>query len=173
MAHLFRTSLFGYAKAEVNDCISRLNEEFSQKLLEKEREHKREVEGLQAEAERLARENERLLALRQEVADALISAKDYAAVLQRQAEADDEARRAASAARQGAERRRIQGVAEQIDGLHRALRDALGHMERELTAYTAELHRLQTAVGEEVESADRGHIQKEGTLWEKDGGQAS
>lgn len=173
MANLFHTSLFGYAKAEVNDYISKRNEEFSQKLLEKDQEHKREVEGLQAEAERLSRENERLLALRQEVADAIISAKDYAAGLQRQAEADDEARRAASAARQEAERRRIQNVAEQISGLHRAFRDALEHMDRELTSYTEELHRLQTAAGEEVEPAEQGHIQKEGALWEKDGGQAS
>ena len=62
MANLFHTSLFGYAKAEVNDYISKCNEEFSQKLLEKDQEHKREVEGLRAEAERLARENGRLLA---------------------------------------------------------------------------------------------------------------
>lgn len=172
MANLFPTSLFGYSKTGVNDYISKLNEEVSRKLLEKEREHKEEVEALRAENARLAQENERLQALRQEVADALISAKDYASGLKRQAEEEDQIRRAAGAARQEAECRRIQAVAEQVDGLCRNFRDTLERMDRETAAYTEELQRLRAAAERQADAAEQAHTQKEGTVWADEDGQA-
>lgn len=173
MANLFHTSLFGYSKASVNDYISKLNEEFSQKLLEKDREHRREMDALQGEVERLTQEKEQLLALRQEVADALISAKDYAAELKRQAEEDDRAQRAVSAARQEAEFRRIQSVAEQISDLHQAFHDALGRMDRELVSYTQELRRLHEANGGQVDAVGQVHHQREEESCGKEEGKAS
>lgn len=62
-------------------------------MLEKDREHKAELEMLRAQVERLTQENEQLQALRQEVADALISAKGYASDLKQQTESDDQAKR--------------------------------------------------------------------------------
>lgn len=171
MAKLFSTRLFGYSRSGVNDYISRLNEEFSRKLLERDQAHKGETEALRAEVERLTRENEQLQALRQEVADALISAKDYAAGLKRQADADDQAQRTVNAARQAAEARRLQDVAERISGLRRAFRGALEQMDGQLASYTEELQRLRAAA--EGQAGEQGSGQKEGEAWEKKDGQAS
>ena len=58
MSNLFHARLIGYSRKDVNAYISRLNEEFSQKLLEKELEKKEELRALQEENERLKKENE-------------------------------------------------------------------------------------------------------------------
>jgi hypothetical protein len=171
MANLFSTSLFGYSKRSVNDYISKLNDEFSRKLLEKDQAHREAVEALQAETARLSRENEQLLALRQEVADALISAKDYAAELKRKAETDDQARRAANAIRQEAELSRIQDAAEQISALRQAFRDALERMDGEAASYKEELQRLRTAA-ERPPDAEQAPPWGEAETWTDEGGRA-
>ena len=53
MASLFKIKLFGYEKASVNNYISKLNEEFSHKLLANDKEHKMTMETLPAENNRL------------------------------------------------------------------------------------------------------------------------
>lgn len=143
MANLFHTGLFGYSKTSVNDYISKLNEEFSGKLLAKEEENKKEQQALRAEIARLTAENEQLQAARQEVADALISAKDYATELKRHAEAENQSLKDKNAACRQAEFRRIQHLAEHVQSLHCELRSALEQMDRELTAYHTECSRLQ------------------------------
>ncbi len=65
MMKQFRSSLFGYSKQSVNAYITQLNEEFSQKLLEKEQEGREAAGRLREEVERLRQENARLRAERQ------------------------------------------------------------------------------------------------------------
>lgn len=173
MSNLFQTCLFGYSKKSVNKYLSDRSEEFSQRMLKKEQEYKRELDALQSEVKHLTEENERLRALRQEVADALISAKDYAADLKRQAEADNQARRAINGARQKAEGQRIQQVAEHIASLHQAFRAALERMDRELTDYSEELRRLEMDTAAQPDAIEQTRIQKEGEPWHKEDGQAS
>lgn len=143
MSNLFHARLIGYSRKDVNAYISRLNEEFSQKLLEKELEKKEELRALQEENERLKKENEELQALRQEVADALISAREYASGIRRKAEEDDRETRSGNAVRQEAEARRIQSVGAHIDGVQRKLRSVLERMDRELESYAEEVRRME------------------------------
>lgn len=144
MSNLFPTTLLGYSKKAVNDYLAKRSEEFSQNLLEKDREHKEELEMLRAQVERLTQENEQLQALRQEVADALISAKGYASDLKRQTEADDQAKRMMNTARQEAEARRIQNIANHISHLQQEFRSILERMDNELSSYQDEFLQIQT-----------------------------
>lgn len=173
MANLFHTSLFGYSKTSVNDYISRLNEEFSQKLLKKDWEHKQEMEALQAEAAGLAEKNEQLQALRQEIADALISAREYAASLKKQAEEEERARKAADDARREAELMRIRRTAEQINSLQRTFRDALENMEHEMASYGEELQRLQKEAAGQADAEEQKLMRGEEKKWGKEDGQTS
>ena len=162
MAKLFQTSLFGYSKRNVNEYLSRLNEEFSQKMLEKEHAHKKELQALQAEVEQLTKENAQLQAARCEVADALINARDYAAVLKRQAEEDDQKQRSRNTARQEAELGRIQAVAKHISDLQQTVRSVLESMDRELVRYRTECRRLQMEANRQDGASDAEKVQKEG-----------
>lgn len=99
---------------------------------------------LRAQVERLTQENEQLQALRQEVADALISAKGYASDLKRQTEADDQAKRMMNTARQEAEARRIQNIANHISHLQQEFRSILERMDNELSSYQDEFLQIQT-----------------------------
>lgn len=153
MANLFQTRLFGYAKASVNNYISKLNEEFSNKLLANEKEHKIAQEALQAEIKRLTAENAQLLAARQEVAEALICAQDYAASLKQQTEAEEQAQREQNTARQMTEFRRIQSIASHIQKLHEEFHSVLMQMDHELETYTVECGSLQSELMEQTENA--------------------
>lgn len=152
MTELFQISLFGYSKKHVRAYIAEINEEFSQKMLEKDKTCKDAVQALQEELERLRRENEQLRAERQEVAGALIDAKAFAAGLIERAEEEDRAQRAKNAALQQAELQRLQGLASNIGGLRTALCSVLRGMDQELERYGAKCQAIRAEF--EPEGAD-------------------
>lgn len=149
MTELFRISLFGYSKRHVHAYISEMNEDFSQKMLEKDRACKDTVQALREELERVRRENERLRAERQEVAGALIDAKAFAAGLIERAEEEDRTRRAKNAALQQAELHRLQAFAANIDGLRKAFCSVLRGMDEEMEQYGAKCQAIQTEFGQD------------------------
>lgn len=153
MASLFKIKLLGYEKASVNNYISKLNEEFSNKLLASEKEHKMTLEALQAENQRLKDENAKLLAERQEVADALICAHDYAADLRQQTETEEKVQREQNTARQMAEFRRIQSIAAHIHNLHEEFHSVMNKMDKELETYKVECSDLQSVLMEELDDS--------------------
>lgn len=135
MTEQFQISLFGYSKKSVHLYLSEINEEFSQKLLEKEKENRDSIQALREEMELLREENERLLAERQEVAGALIDANAFASGLKAQAEEEDNIQRTKNAKLRQAEHRRIQVLSDHINQLRTKLRSMLSCMEEELEQY--------------------------------------
>ena len=135
MTELFQSSLFGYSKKSVCAYIAAMNEEFSQKLLEKDMEHKDIVRSLNEQVEQLRQENSQLHAGRQEVAGALIDAKAFAAELMERAEEENRVRRAKQEAHHAAEIQRLQALAAQIDALRDAFRCALQDMDAAMEEY--------------------------------------
>lgn len=155
MTELFQISLFGYSKKHVHAYIAEMNEDFSQKMLDKDKACKDTVQALREELERLRRENEQLRAERQEVAGALIDAKAFAAGLIERAEEEDRAQRAKNAALQQAELHRLQALAANIDGLRKAFCSVLCGMEEEMEQYGSKCQAIQTEVSQEgPEDAD-------------------
>ena len=154
MASLFKIKLFGYEKASVNNYISKLNEEFSHKLLANDKEHKMTMETLPAENNRLKEENAKLLAAKQEIADALICAHDYAADVRQQTETEEKVKREQNTARQMAEFRRIQNIAVHIQNLHEEFQSVVGKMDEELETYKVECSNLQSVLMEQAENPD-------------------
>lgn len=144
MIKLFQTSLFGYSKKSVHAYISEMNEDFSQKLLEKEGACKEAVQALREEVERLRQENEQLRGERQAVAGVLIDAKAFASGLMEQAEKENETRRSRNEALHQAEFQRIQGLASDIDRLREAFRAALRGMDEEMEQYGIKCQAIQT-----------------------------
>lgn len=161
MSNLFQISLFGYSKKAVNHYVSQRSEEFSKKLLEKDLEHREELKSLQEQVERLAKENEELKGVRQEIAEALISAKAYAVDLKRKAEEDAQAKRMMNMAYQETEFRRILSMAEKIDGLQQEFHSTLERMDRELSSYKEEVQGLREAARTESEANEARFVQKE------------
>lgn len=158
MNEQLRMGLFGYSKKSVHTYLSQLNEEFTQKLMEKELSHQEQLRELQAELERLTEENQGYLAQRQEVAEALIDAKLQGAALLEQAKQEDAVRRERNAARRQEENRRLSVLSGRIDRLQETLRQLMGAMDEEL-----ETHRLSCKTLEsETEWA------QEDTEWENE-----
>lgn len=143
MTELFQTGLFGYSKKSVSTYISNMNEDFAQKLLEKDRTYKDVVRELREEVEQLRQENERLRAEREEVAGALIDAKAFAASLIRQSEEADRTQRAKNAALHQVEFQQIQTFAANIDSLRKAFRSVLCDMDEELERYEIKCQAIQ------------------------------
>lgn len=143
MKEILKSSLFGYSKKSVCEYIAGMNEEFSQKLLEKDLECKNMVQELKSQIEELKKENEQLQTGRQEVAGALIDAKNFAAELKERAEAEDQARRIKNEEYQRAEFQRIQRLSGSVDALHGTLQAMLGKMDAELEAYKENCQTLQ------------------------------
>lgn len=138
MDKMFQTSLFGYSKKSVSAYIASLNEEFSQKLLEKDLEHKKVLQDLTQQLETLAEENRRLNAAQQEVADALIDAKAFAAGLKAQAQEEDEAQRAKNQVFRQAELQQLQDISDSISTLRRAFHAVIRDMDVRLGQYDAQ-----------------------------------
>lgn len=135
MTELFQTSLLGYSKKGVCAYIAEMNEEFSQKLLEKDKACKDAVRTLQEQLEQLKRENGQLRAERREVAGALIDAKAFAAGLMERAEEENRAQCAKNEALCQAELRRLQAMADDIEALRTAFCATLRDMDAELEQY--------------------------------------
>lgn len=144
MTELFQTSLFGYSKKSVCAYIAEINEEFSQKLLEKDMACKDTVQTLREQLEQLKQENEQLRAGRQEVAGALIDAKTFAAELMARAEAEDRLLRDKNEARQMAELQRLQTLAANIDTLQDAFRSVLSNMDAAMEQYSLKCQAIET-----------------------------
>lgn len=143
MMELFQTSLFGYSKKGVHAYISAMNEDFSQKLLEKDKTYKDTIQTLREELEKLRRENEQLRTERQDVAGALIDAKVFAADLMEQAVETDRAQRAKNAELRQAELRQIQSLAQRIDSLRETFRSVLCSMDDEMEQYGMKCQAVQ------------------------------
>ena len=135
MTEQFQTSLFGYSKRSVHLYLSQMNEDFSHKLLEKEKEGRDAIQALNEKLEHLREENEQLRAERKEVAGALIDAKSFAAELREQAEETDRAQRAKNEDIRRTERQRIRDLAGHIDRLRTEFRSMLSKMDEELEQY--------------------------------------
>lgn len=153
MTELFQTGLFGYSKKSVCAYIAEINEEFSQKLLEKDMACKDTVQTLREQLEQLKQENEQLRAGRQEVAGALIDAKTFAADLMARAEAENREQCAKNEALCQAELRRLQAMASDIDTLRTAFCATLRDMDAEMEQYRL---RCQTAQAELVPETPEG-----------------
>lgn len=144
MTEQFQNSLFGYSKQSVHQYISRMNEDFSQKLTAKEKEKHDAVQGLKEELERLRAENEQLKAERGEVADSLIDAKAFAAELREKAEESDREQRAKNEDIHRAELKRLHDLAEHIDRLRTEIQSLLRNMDEELEQYVLLCKTLHT-----------------------------
>ncbi len=143
MTGQFKTRLFGYCKRDVRDYVSKLNEEFSQKLLEREKESRDSAQALQKELDRLRQENEQFRAERQKVAGVLIDARYFAAGLKEQAAAEDRVQRSKNAEFHQVERQRLQAFAGQIEQMRKSLHSTLNRMDEELEQYELNCQALQ------------------------------
>lgn len=150
MTEHFQNSLFGYSKQSVHLYISQMNEEFSQKLTAKEKEHHDAVQGLKEELEHLREENEQLKAARREVAESLIDAKAFAAELKKKVEESDREQRAKNEDIHRAELNRLQDLAEHIDGLRTEIQSLLSNMDEELEQYALLCKTLHTENAENL-----------------------
>lgn len=150
MTELFQTSLFGYSKKGVCAYIAEINEEFSQKLLEKDMACKDTVQALREQLEQLKQENEQLRAGRQEVAGALIDAKTFAADLMARAEAENRVLRDKNEARQTAEFQRLQALAADIDALRDTFRSVLSDMDVAMEQYRLKCQAIETEFAQDT-----------------------
>jgi len=142
MKEQLQNGLFGYSKQSVHAYLAEMNEDFSQKLLAKEKEGEDTIRALQEELQQLRQENETLRAERREVAGVLIDAKSFAAGMREQAEKADRIQRAKSAELRQAERQRLQILARQIDRLQKSFRSTLERMDEELERHEASCQAL-------------------------------
>lgn len=161
MEKILKSSLFGYSKKSVGAYISGMNEEFSKKLLEKEQECRRTVQGLEEQLEALRQEKEQLQAGRQEVAGALIDAKTFAAELMARAEEENRVQRAKNQVCHQAELRRLQALSAEIDALRESFRGAIGRMDAEMERYSAECQAAQIRLEANMAAAEAGEKENE------------
>ncbi|MBQ9134374.1 MAG: DivIVA domain-containing protein [Clostridia bacterium] len=86
---LLKNALFGYSKLSVCEYIASVNEEFSQKLLQEAAEYKKDKEELKAKIAALEEELVQYRKAHSDVATVLFEAQQYADILKRQAEAEN------------------------------------------------------------------------------------
>lgn len=140
---ILHTALFGYSKVDVCEYISKLNEEFSLRLMETVAEKDRVQQELRDQIARLEREITRYQSERIDAADLLVDAKNYAADLRRQAEAEDAACRSANRARSEAQSHRIDDYQAAIRSIQEDLRSLNERFARELTEYDLRLEQAR------------------------------
>lgn len=73
----FRKSLFGYSKNDVCEYLSKINEDFSKRLLEKDRHANEEIDKLRKKIEQLELDKKELLDKQMITANAIFNAEKY------------------------------------------------------------------------------------------------
>ncbi len=156
-----KKGLFGYKKESVYQYVSALNEEFSQKLIEKDeknevlvKELRERTQALEAELERVKRESEELRKKQLAVSDSIIDARDYAAQLKSETRRREQALYDQMEARMSRENRRLDGYAENIGKLREQIKDVLEQFDEELKQAenkAGELMRAESAGEAETE----------------------
>lgn len=154
MVKIFRKSLFGYSPKSVLAYISELDENYSQKLLEKDLEYKQTVQELKAQIETLKQKNEQLLADHQDIAGVLIDAKAFATKLKEQAEAEDQAQHAKNEAYRQEELQQLQKISAHIDSLRSALRDAICDIDAKMEQHANQCRAIQEEFHQEMPNAE-------------------
>lgn len=159
-----KKGLFGYKKESVYQYVSALNEEFSQKLIEKDeknevlvKELRERTQALEAELERVKRESEDLRKKQLAVSDSIIDARDYAAQLKSETRRREQALYDQMEARMNKENRRLDGYTENIGKLREQIKDVLEKFDEELKqaeSRAGELMRAETAGAEETDGEE-------------------
>jgi len=88
-AKKFRTSMFGFKKADVNVYLERIIREFDQRLKEREEENselKSELNELREKYDQLSREAESLMKEKEKIAGVLLQAQEKAETMMREAQ---------------------------------------------------------------------------------------
>ncbi len=120
-----KSGLWGYRKNDVCEYIAKMNEEFSQKLMEALKENDSMIQELQAKVAQLEEENAVYRAERDRVTETLMDAKTFAANLKTQATAENEKFCAQNQAYNEKQRERISefrsGINEIRDAVHKLL----------------------------------------------------
>ena len=85
---LLRTRLFGFSKTDVCEYVTRVNDEFNEKLALVNSEHQSEKKDLEAKITSLTEEIDRYKQTNADIARALFDAQKYAAELKAQSDAE-------------------------------------------------------------------------------------
>lgn len=139
-----KSSFFGFNKAGVCAYIANMNEEFSQKMIEKDAAHAEEVRALRQRVEALEAENLELVKMQKHISDTLIDAKTFAAELQAKAAAEDKQMREENAARNNAERERINRFGEGIDVIRDDIQGLLRKLDADLEKQREKMEQMLT-----------------------------
>lgn len=141
-----KSGFFGYSKTSVYEYIAKMNEEFSQKLIDAMAENEQTQKELREKLTQLEKENLQLRNAQNDVAAILLDAKGFAAELNAKAEAEDRKMRADNIACRNAELSRIRSYSQNIDAIRRDIRKLLETMDAELTKEDQQLSALEEGV---------------------------
>lgn len=152
-----KKSLFGYSRESVYQYISSMNEEFSRKLLEKERNTDELLKELQArnqalekQIEELRCENDEYRKMHLAVSDSIIDAQNYAQQMKAETKQREQIQRAKIAEKIRGEQVKLAEYIGEIDGFREKLRDILADIDGTLEKSKNQAEKLSAFPIEQV-----------------------
>lgn len=140
---VLKRGLWGYSPISVSEYIAGMNLEFSQKILDIMAEQEAEKKELREKVAQLERENQELRNPRNDVTAILEEARNFAAHLNEEAEAEMKKKQEENEERIKAEQERIRIYGESIDVLRDELRGLLKKMDAELEKKQEQIAELE------------------------------
>ena len=146
---ILKASLFGYSKTSVCEYITKVNEEFSEKLIAISDEHKKECEELKVKIMLLENELIEYKRTYSNVTTALLDAQQHAAILKQQAEEENQRLRAKNLKKQAEQTKRIETYKSEIDRVRKELMFFSEKTDKELDDFITQLDAVRTECLEE------------------------
>ena len=146
---ILKASLFGYSKTSVCEYITKVNEEFSEKLIAISDEHKKECEELKVKIMLLENELIEYKRTYSNVTTALLDAQQHAAILKQQAEEENQRLRAKNLKKQEEQTKRIETYKSEIDRVRKELMFFSEKTDKELDDFITQLDAVRTECPEE------------------------
>lgn len=137
------SAFFGYSKTSVCEYIASMNEEFSRQLMELENENKKEKAELKARINTLEKELNEKKKSHGEIADALLDAQQYAAIIKQKAEAENKKLIAENQKLQKEQSERLELYKAAIDKLRKELAVFSADTDKKLLEYCGQAEDIE------------------------------
>lgn len=129
---------FGYSKKSVCAYIAALNQDFSQRLLEKDAQCTASIQALESRIAALSAENEVLRSKEQAISAAILDVQLYASQLRAKAQADHTRHLEENQQELDAQRQRLEAIRGDVSALRGKLQSLMGAMDAQLAGFAQE-----------------------------------
>ena len=144
---------FGYSKKSVCAYIASLNQEFSQRLLDKDAQYHATIQSLEARVAALQAENEVLRSKEQAISSAILDVQTYAQQLRSRADSEHTQPEEAFRQQMLREQERLDAVRENVNALRAELQRILTDIDAQAAAFSIKCEEATDAVPTTEEAA--------------------